>query len=513
MSSAEERAAFNAQQVARSARRQPRPKSVGWNPFNSTSAGRSRVRRRDPPKPHQQAVAALPPRANSVAAGASTLSALGANAGPFVPGGGTTAGLHANDSGRAQTSVGRSRPLAASDSSPHHLSGSLSAPILSALELSRMPDDDVWANLSNMSLRDLAAGHHCAPMPVKRVHPLLEKRLRTQNRLESMDKHQRMMLHLQHREASRWRLANRKRERIAVQEYCSQPVLHIPDEDITLNVSDPMSIGQVLREKYKKTHPEPSYNVKVYRRLKKRADLRALDMILTRFNRSEQHEERVSTIKDYTRGLSRGSLRVSAMKRSELETRLGTPFALSGRSIYAKPGTATGFGGGSGQRRGGARRGRGRGSTAPAGGHEFGPGAFDIPAGVAKPSGGTAGGGLISASASEALGFSPAPLSKRQIPGTAPAKQSRRHRPETGTHQRQQQQPVPRLLDDGHGSGFGPKPIWERVPHANWKPPSHYLNSLQREATKKSKTRQRGGFPNKYIYPTEVSGLDTLFPD
>ena len=130
---------------------------------------------------------------------------------------------------------------------------------------------------------------------------------------------------------------NRKRERIAVQSYVGQPVLHIPDPDVTLRVSDPLTIGQVLRTKYEKTHPPPSYNVKVYRTLKKRADLRALRMIRGRFDQSEHHDHQVATIKDYTRGLSRGSLRVSAMKRSELETRLGTPFAMSGASIYAKP--------------------------------------------------------------------------------------------------------------------------------------------------------------------------------
>ena len=46
------------------------------------------------------------------------------------------------------------------------------------------------------------------------------------------------------------------------------------------------------------------------------ADLRALRMIRGRFDQSEHHDHQVATIKDYTRGLSRGSLRVSAMKGS-----------------------------------------------------------------------------------------------------------------------------------------------------------------------------------------------------
>ena len=56
-------------------------------------------------------------------------------------------------------------------------------------------------------------------------------------------------------------------------------------------------------------------------------------------------------------------------------------------------------------------------------------------------------------------------------------------------------------------------PVWQRDPHEHWKPPSHYLKKIEQSAKAKSMPRQRGGFPNKYLYPIEVMGLDTLFPD
>ena len=210
-------------------------------------------------------------------------------------------------------------------------------------------------------------------------------------------------------------------------------------------------------------------------------------MILGRFDRSEQHDSNVAAIKNYTREMSRGNLKVAAMKRSELETRLGTPFAMSGESIFATPeraATAT-------KRRGRGRSSGGDGSRArrAASVGAFGVGAFDTPAGVAKPG-----------SSLHVLSMPVLPI----LPALHPLNSLS---PETEIHGH--------AVESG-GSELplsGPKPIWQRDPHEHWKPPSHHLRNLERAATSPGQKRARGGFPNKYLYPIEVSGLDTLFPE
>jgi len=356
-----------------------------------------------------------------------------------------------------------------------------------------------------MSLRDLAAGHHCPPHKVIPMHSNLGKHLDEVNRMESLDKHRAMMTMLAKREESRWRLANRKRERIAIQEYCSQPVLHIPDPSIELNISEPMTVGEVLRAKYHKTHPKPSYNARLNNRLNKRADVRALRMILNRFDQSEQHEDHVNAIKDFSRNMSRGNLRVAAMKRSELETRLGTPFAMSGTSMYTKPGTgsinarsSTASSPGKRGRRGSNNKTNVRRAVSAG---AFGIGAFDTPAGVAQPNN-----NMLSM-----------PVLR---PVTSETTASMR--PETGGHESLGMGAGAGAFGslDGGGSeippsekGGGRKPIWQQDPHEHWKPPSYHLRYLERAATSPGQKRARGGFPNKYLYPIEISGLNTLFPE
>ena len=493
-------------EIARAQKLQKRPTSVGWNPFNSTLS-QSPKRQRQRNGSHTTTVGAN----NSLMPATSNTSNNNTSNNNNNQGDG-----HDQDS-HHQSAV-HNFPLSNSTLADTHglndnkqkMTDSQSAPYLAATHLSHLPDDQVWDNLSTMSLRDLAAGHHCVPLPPKVVHPSLDKHLRVVDRLESYDKQRRMMNTLERREATRWRLASRKKERIAMQSYCSQPLLHIPDPNVQLHVSEPMSVGQVLRSKYHKTHPPPSYNVKVYRNLKKHADLRALKMILRRFDSSEKHDDHIATVKDYTRSLSRGNLRVSAMKRTELETRLGTPFALSGTSIYSKPGVGSrrsmrSSTAGSRLRRGkrgGSGGGGGGGGSSSSGRSSFGLGAFDTPAGVAKP------GEMLSMQA-----ISPE-TEMQGTTATAASSENIHHHHYGENTMNSTMSAASNTAAIPGGSAILPKPIWQRDPHEHWKPPSHYLRTLERTAmAKKKKYMRTRGFPNKYLYPIEVSGLDTLFPE
>ena len=488
-------------EIARAEKLQPRPKSVGWNPFG---ASKSTKRRRSRTGSSSTSRVVVPPpttRTNVSIEGAATTtmndmqsaSLMSATNNSAVQLGNTSvSGISAVDTNNHGNhgGGGHGKTMVASQSAPH----------FAAAQLSHLPDGQVWESLSTMSLRDLAAGHHCMPLPPKVVHPLLAKHSRDVKREQSYDKHCRMMNNLEKREQARWRLASRKKERVAIQEYCSQPVLHIPDPNVDLNISEPMTVGQVLRSKYEKTHPPPSYNVKVYNDLKKKADLRALQMILHRFDRSEKHEDHVATVKDYTRSMSRGSLRVAAMKRSELETRLGTPFALSGTSIYAKPSTSPA--GKRRRRRGGSRsggsrsEGLARAQTTSGGSRTFGRGAFDIPSGVAKP------GEMLSMPSLSMPALSPETEMRGGGDGSGGGSGGGGGGGSSGHS----------AFEEGGSVPFA-KPIWQRDPHEHWKPPSHYLRTLEKSAISKKKKRMRGGFPNKYIYPSEIQGLDTLFPE
>jgi hypothetical protein len=473
-------------EALRAQKLQQRPKSVGWNPFNNTlNQSVKRRRRRSGSKNSNGSNSSLSStKKNSINNSSSGNNSNNNTTSPTLNSNSFTNHFTTNSALEETAAKSPSRERAASK----HFTAS---------ELSHMPDDKVWENLSTMSLRDLAAGHHCVPIPPKQIPAAFIKHLKEVNRLESQDKHQKMMNRLAKREESRWRLANRKRERIAIQEYCSQPVLHIPDPTVEMNVSEPLTVGQVLRSKYHKTHPKPSYNVRLHRKLQKSADVRALRMIINRFDRSEQHEEHVAAIKNYTRNMSRGNLRVAAMKRSELETRLGTPFALSGVSIFAKPSTADG------SIRRSRRRGRGDGVRLSASAGAFGVGAFDTPSGVAKPGNNF---NMLSMPVLHPI------VHPSDEPQTDSAMQQQ--------PQQSQQQPLeqPKHLSPAINSGgseisIGPKPIWQRDPHEHWKPPSHHLRYLERAATSPGHKRARGGFPNKYLYPIEISGLNTLFPE
>ena len=510
--------------IARAHKLQPRPKSVGWNPFNNTNNASPKRRRS---------------RSNTTDNNTTTNTTTNTLQSSYDTNNSAIMNQsnHNHNHNHNLPNSPNGLPLPIEPPQQQHQQqqqqqSTPTTPYLAVSHLSQLPDEQVWENLSTMSLRDLAAGHHFVAPPPSEIHPSLDTHLQEVDRLESYDKRRRMMNNLSKREEARWRLTNRKRERIAIQSYCSQPILHIPDPNVQLNVTQPMTVGQVLRSKYQKTHPPPSYNVKVYRKLKKHADLRALKMILSRFDASEKHDDHVSTIKDYTRGLSRGDLKVSAMKRSELETRLGTPFALSGTSIYSKPGTGIGRSRSRGSlRRNGSHgglnghnggRGGGRGSrkiqTAGNGrSNGFGLGAFDTPAGVATP------GEMLSMPVLHGSSSAPETNGIGGIGGIGGiSMQSMPNMPNmqgtTSTNDMIEDKTLGTSMIDTSGSAILRKPIWQRNPHEHWKPPSHYLRTLEKTATSKKKRRKsKGGrppgFPQKYLYPMEVVGLDTLFPE
>jgi hypothetical protein len=149
-----------------------------------------------------------------------------------------------------------------------------------------------------------------------------------------------------------------------------------------------------------------------------------------------------------------------------------------------------------------------RAQTTGGGKRMFGHGAFDIPSGVAKP------GEMLSMPSLSMPALSPETLSETEMRGSNDSghnsgHNSSGHNSSMGRGRDSGSGP----LDEGGSGLVFPRPICQRDPHEHWKPPSHYLRTLKKSATSKKKNRHRGGFPNKYIYPSEIQGLDTLFPE
>ena len=145
------------------------------------------------------------------------------------------------------------------------------------------------------------------------------------------DRNLRMARHVYRRMESRERLMTRQRERLSLQQYCSQPLLYIMDPAVELKVTKPISIGQALesrsgsysqRNNARRVHPATLDTMR-------KADLRAANAILSRFVNDEDHDKLEKARRRYKKSLKRGELSMKAQRTRELEERLGTPFAKS----------------------------------------------------------------------------------------------------------------------------------------------------------------------------------------
>jgi hypothetical protein len=143
------------------------------------------------------------------------------------------------------------------------------------------------------------------------------------------DRNLRMARHVYRRMESRERLSTRQRERLALQHYCSQPLLYVMDPEAELKVTKPISIGQALESRsgyYSRRNNSRRMHQATLDTMRK-ADLRAANAILSRFVNDEQHERMEEATRRYKKSLTRGELSMKAKRTRELEERLGTPFA------------------------------------------------------------------------------------------------------------------------------------------------------------------------------------------
>ena len=99
------------------------------------------------------------------------------------------------------------------------------------------------------------------------------------------DRNLRMARHVYRRMESRERLSTRQRERLALQHYCSQPLLYVMDPEAELKVTKPISIGQALESRsgvYSRRNNSRRVHQATIDTMRK-ADLRAANAILARF--------------------------------------------------------------------------------------------------------------------------------------------------------------------------------------------------------------------------------------
>ena len=145
------------------------------------------------------------------------------------------------------------------------------------------------------------------------------------------DRNLRMARHVYRRMESRERLSTRQRERLALQHYCSQPLLYVMDPEAELKVTKPISIGQALESRsgvYSRRNNSRRVHQATIDTMRK-ADLRAANAILARFVNDEEYEKAEDNARRYKKSLTRGELSMKAQRTRELEERLGTPFAKS----------------------------------------------------------------------------------------------------------------------------------------------------------------------------------------
>ena len=108
----------------------------------------------------------------------------------------------------------------------------------------------------------------------------------------------------------------RQRERLSLQQYCSQPLLYMMDPAVELKVTKPISIGQALesrsgsysqRNNARRVHPATLDTMR-------KADLRAANAILSRFVNDEDHDKLEKARRRYKKSLTRGELSMKELR-------------------------------------------------------------------------------------------------------------------------------------------------------------------------------------------------------
>ena len=348
------------------------------------------------------------------------------------------------------------------------------------------------------------------------------------------DRNLRMARHVYRRMESRERLMTRQRERLSLQQYCSQPLLYIMDPAVELKVTKPISIGQALesrsgsysqRNNARRVHPATLDTMR-------KADLRAANEILSRFVSDEEHDKLEKARRRYKKSLKRGELSMKAQRTRELEERLGTPFAKSrlrrtrklNKSLDAKRcQTAAPLGSNTraqmlsmqasdnhsksmGPLKQATetplqRRQQKPPSTAPS--HLLNP-QTNAPMVTSKSEAALHGSQSFDKSQMGAVSASGSMYTTMEGASMKDSLASLGHTGTSMSHSRHRHDPQAHL------------PVWQRTPIAHHELPersgSWQLRRLIESTEGRwSKKKARRGFATKMIYPTEVAGLNTLF--
>ena len=324
-----------------------------------------------------------------------------------------------------------------------------------------------------------------------------ERHMRQLEADQRRDKNIRMARSVYRRLESQERLATRQRERLSLQQYCSQPLLYVMDPGVELRISKPMQVGRaiqsrsghLIRAREERVHPRTLEKMK-------RADMRAASIILNRFE-AEEHMERVEQAeRTYKKSLKRGELEEKAAKIRRLEERLGTPFAKARlRRIRTMKRSQANKTTNESIQSPGATRGLIRGSTAPLGSRN-----------------------------QESISVSPEQQHQQSMP-----QMSRDHQRKTLFRAQTVQGNLSYSnLTEGSKS-FRPStsfastavdkelPVWKRPAVAHHHLPDRSGAYQLRKLLSRAKGGEGApearpkGFATKRIYPTEVAGLSTLF--
>eukprot|EP00945_MAST-04E_sp_MAST-4E-sp1_P007105 g7105.t1 len=338
-----------------------------------------------------------------------------------------------------------------------------------------------------------------------------ERHMRQLEADKRRDRNLRMARSVYRRMESRERLATRQKERLALQQYCSQPLLYVMDPGVELKVTQPIPIGRAIQSRAgapRLARTKPQIHPATLESMRA-ADMRAASKILERFEADDEHERVEAARRRYKKSLKRGELTMKAEQRNALEERLGTPFAKTRlrklrRSRMLASASSPSLGG-----------------TANA--ESLKPGGSTMMPPSSAPSGpqhhrmvaqrGRQGaksmGGLRDGTNDSGLG------DNRMVRAqTAQGNLYGQGSPGMIVSNTVSSVTGSAMSTHGHHGAQDKLPVWKRQPVAHHELPERSGSFQIRKLlsnVKSRKKRKKRGFAVKRIYPTEVAGLDTLF--